>query len=140
MALQLRSFPEEIKGKVKHILKSKDSDEVTFGYMMPGHGYKGKQHALLGNDDVTDMYDLYKGKKTPIILWAKVKVMAPRARKRLRELSDNDVASKKQKPGKNLELKNNEPCKNRSNYQNHLNKMAEVDTIVKELEEKHSDG
>ena len=43
----------------KHI---KDSDEIRFGYIFPGHGFKGKQHVLQDDHDINGMYDAYNGK------------------------------------------------------------------------------
>ena len=50
----------------KHI---KDSDAIQFGYIMPGHGFKGKQRALQDDEDIGGMYDAYSDKKP---LWAKI--------------------------------------------------------------------
>ena len=74
-------------------------------------------------------------KKTPIILWAKITHALSRARKRLTELSDNADTCKKKKPDDD-----SDKAPPRSNYKNHLNKMAEVDCIVSDLEKKHNDG
>ena len=135
---------EEIRDKITCTLKTKnyitESDELQFGFIIPGHGFKGKQHALEDCDDITEMYEFYKGKKPPIILWVKIKAVAGRARKRLSELSESiedkiNDATKKQKVSNSKD-----PIPRRSSYQNHLSKMAEVDAIVGELEEKHSGG
>ena len=49
------------------IIKAKkyatDSDEVQFGYILPGHGFKGKQHGLDSDDDIIEMYDVYRGRR-----------------------------------------------------------------------------
>ena len=67
---------------------------MQFGYMIPGHGFKGKQHPLENNDDIIRMYEIYKGKNPPIKLWVKIKGCA---RKRLVELSDNADSPKRPK-------------------------------------------
>ena len=73
----------------------KSTDGVQFGYIMPGHGFKGKQQLVDSDADVATMYDSYK-KKTPIIIWAKIKA---HARKYL-SISDvnSGVPPKKKKP------------------------------------------
>ena len=42
------STKDEVKDKIMQVLSSKkhikDSDEIQFGYIMPGHGFKGKQY------------------------------------------------------------------------------------------------
>ena len=78
---------------------------------------------------------MYKGKKSPIILWVKITVLTGCIQKRLPEADNVPDATRRQK------LSNNkEPVSRRSNYQNYLSKMAEVDIIVDELEEKHGGG
>ncbi len=127
---------QELEEKIMCTLESekliKSTDGVQFGYIMPGHGFKGKQQLVDSDADVATMYDSYK-KKTPIIIWAKIKA---HARKRL-SISDvnSGVPPKKKKP----EEDKNKPARH-SSYQGHLSKMAEVDSIVDELEEKHTSG
>ena len=55
-------------------------------HIMPGHGFKGKQQLVDSDADVATMYDSYK-KKTPIIIWAKIKAHAQK------RLSISDVNS-----------------------------------------------
>jgi hypothetical protein len=134
------STNKEIRDKIMQTLNAgkhiKDSDEIQFGYIIPGHGFKGKQHPLEESDDISGMYEAYNGKKHPIILWVKITHALSRARKRLTELSDNaDTCTKKQKPNDD-----GDKTPRRTSYQNHLSKMAEVDCIVGDLEKKHSDG
>ena len=38
----------------------KDTDGMEFGYITPRHGFKGKQYAINSDEDVTQMYDVYK--------------------------------------------------------------------------------
>ena len=121
---------QSMKEKLMSILQSgshiKDTDGMEFGYIIPGHGFKGKQYAINSDEDVTQMYDVYQ-KKKPIILWSRI---TSHARKRLTELN-SEVSSKKKKV-------DDETQPRRSNYQNHVSKMAEVDSIVEELEKKHT--
>lgn len=61
---------EEMRDKIIQVLKAKkyvtDLDEVQFGYIIPGHGFKGKQHALESDNNVIEMYDAYKGRKSSV--------------------------------------------------------------------------
>jgi len=43
--------------------------QVTdIGYIEPGHGLKGKQRTLIDNDDIDEMYDMYKRKGCYIVV------------------------------------------------------------------------
>ena len=44
--------------------------DMQFGYVVPGHGKKGKHIPILSDDDVRDMYKRYE-KKNSILLWMK---------------------------------------------------------------------
>ena len=44
--------------------------ELQFGYVVPGHGKKGKQLAVLSDEDLEEMYKKHK-KKCEILLWIK---------------------------------------------------------------------
>ncbi len=127
---------QELEEKIMYTLEAenliKSTDGVQFGYLIPGHGLKGKQQLVDSDADVATMYNSYK-KKTPIIVWARV---TAHARKRLSTSDVNAVVPpKKKKP----EEDKNKPARH-SSYQNHLLKMAEVDSIVDELEIKHTSG
>ena len=143
--------PHDIEVSVKRILKDKRhmiDSEFEFGYMDVGHGVKGKQYALETNDDVTDMYEMYGRKKTrTVVLWAKVG-KTKGARKRLYEVSDSAAqsdgappTSKKEKRGNSKEqTAAKEQVPRRSIYQNHVNKMSELEEIIQELEKRQIDG
>ena len=96
-------------------------DDFGFGFIQPGHGSKGRQISLNGDNDIENMYSTYKGKKQ-IILWVKVL-----KRKRVRP-STGDTASKKQ-------CQSSE-CAG-SNYQSHLQSLSEVEVIVEKLTKMH---
>ena len=38
------------------------------GYILPGHGLKGKNHYLLTDEDLSGMYELFKGKDIIVVL------------------------------------------------------------------------
>ena len=46
-----------------------DISTESFGYVEPGHGNRGKQQWLSGEEDLKDMYRAYCD-KTEILLWA----------------------------------------------------------------------
>ena len=99
---------------------------MQFRYILTGHGFKGKQHGLDSDDDIVEMYDVYRGRRNSVIFWVKIKV-AGQARKRPLESSDKPSTESDQAP-------------KRTSYQNHLSKMAEVDIIVDKLQKKHDTG
>ena len=43
-------------------------EEIEVGYLQPGHRCKGRQHWLVDDSDLTDMYKIYEGEKE-IMLW-----------------------------------------------------------------------
>ena len=56
-------------GDVQEVLSTLLHTEVTqVGYVLPGHGWKGKLKSLDCNSDIQDMYVHY-GRKTDILLW-----------------------------------------------------------------------
>ena len=55
--------------------------EVVVGYIEPGHGAKGRQRWLHDESDLTDLYQLYKGKKE-IMLWCHSSCNTSRPRSR----------------------------------------------------------
>ena len=65
--LSVTDFENELKAKFT--IKGK----VTFGYIEPGHGLKGRQHWINDDHDIVDMYRLYKGNKE-VIIWCHLSV------------------------------------------------------------------
>lgn len=59
----VNDFESELKSKFT-MLKGK----LTFGYIEPGHGLKGRQHWIVNDSDIIDMYKMYKG-KNEVIIW-----------------------------------------------------------------------
>ena len=57
---------EDIKDQLNELLKCKVAD---IGFIEPGHGLKGKQQTLIDDDDIEEMYDMYKRKRCGITLW-----------------------------------------------------------------------
>ena len=66
--VEVADLKQDILSGCKQFL---DTDkDVQFGYVVPGHGKKGKQITILLNSDLQDMYGRYR-KKTEILLWMK---------------------------------------------------------------------
>ena len=95
---------------------------MTFGYIIPGHGLRGKQKVISTDDDLANMYAEYKGKRC-VLMWIKCE----RAPKRLKPAGEGDESivpnPKRPSPG----------------YSAHMKNMAEVEEILEELTKKHAD-
>ncbi len=108
--------------------------EFSFGYIIRGHGVKGKKCPIATDDNVNSMYEEYHG-RGEVVLWLKVDITKAASsksqhpgRKRKRSLDfDSDEENPKPTPKK----------KTSGKYQSHLNKLSEVEVIVEELEERH---
>jgi len=53
-----------LKQNFSDILGDVEEDEIETGFIEPGHGVKGKQHWIVEDDDLQDMYKHTKGKRT----------------------------------------------------------------------------
>lgn len=94
---------------------------MDIGYIEPGHGLKGKQQTLIDDDDIDEMYDVYKMKKRGITLWCYTcadRGAAPHSKKRT-SLDSEDKAPRSKRKDSIAE------------------KLAEVELTVKELKDKH---
>lgn len=112
---KLESLLDEIK-------LSFDVQPLHVGYIEPGHGIKGRQRWLKTDDDLTEMYSVFT-KKKEVILWCQCvcerAIKKPQAKKRTRNESDcNEPASTSKKT-------------------TIMNKILEVEVILKELQKKH---
>ena len=89
---------------------------ATYGYIEPGHGSKGKRRWLTSENDVTEMYNIYNGRKE-ILLWCSKE----------KGTDEPDAGG--------------EPSKKRAktSYEGHIDKMAEVEMIEEKLRKKHKD-
>ena len=88
---------------------------IQFGYIVPGHGRKGKQLSLTEVQDLSQMYEKYK-KRKQVVLWLKNV-----SKKRSKSPPEGGPPSKQ----------------SRSRYDGHLKKMNEVEEIVEKLSGKH---
>lgn len=93
-------------------------DEYDVGYiMLPGHGMKGKHLNLSNDSDIATMYTEFKKKKC-ILLWIKCL-----AKSRKRSSESPDTCPNWKRSG--------------SIYDSTIQKIHEVDVIVKQLKSKH---
>ena len=119
-------FRKQLEVKFQEFI---DKDRVfQFGYIIPGHGVKGKQKVIETDEDLQGMYTEYKSKKV-IVLWLKTQSPPAQARKRSQSSdgdSDTPTAPRAKAP------------KTSNQYSGHLKKMEEVESIVDQLEEKHA--
>ena len=81
--------------------------------MSPGHGFKGKQVALATDDNVSDMYIAYNGKKS-INMW----------------LKSRTVVRKRQSPAT---ADVSPPPKRANRTEAHIQKMDELQSITEKL-------
>lgn len=81
------------------------------GYVEPGHGYRGKHCWLMCDDNVKEMYSIYRG-KGGILLWS------------------NQVEQQRNC------ARSPDESEKRSRYDKYLDKMTEVKMIEQELKEK----
>ena len=109
---------EDVKDRLSELLKYQVTD---IGYIEPGHGLKGKQRTLIDNDDIDEMYDMYKRKRCYITLWCCTCVNGgtERPSKKRRSLVSKDKAP---------------PPKRKDGI---AEKLSEVELTVKQLKDKH---
>lgn len=94
--------------------------DIVVGYIEPGHGAKGRQRWLNDDSDLTDLYQLYKGKKE-IMLWCHSSACSERSRSR----SPHDS-------GSSTKAKSSSKV-----AQSLISKRDQVDAIVQMLRDKH---
>ena len=68
--MDIDELQEALLSHCEKYITSNLKKAVTFGYILPGHGKKGKQVTLTRSEDIEDMYKAYFGKKV-ITLWIK---------------------------------------------------------------------
>ncbi len=118
-------------------------DDFKFGFMVPGHGVKGKQLAIDIDEDVSRMYQQYRGRKE-IVLWVKIQSKTKKQPIKgtcgQKRLSVSEDGSNAKSPPIKKAKKDTLPQKGGPNYGKHLQKMSELDDIVEELNAKHQDS
>lgn len=72
LAMESRLIFKKVADLKQAILSSFDQylQELQFGYVVPGHGKKGKQLEISTANDLDAMYEIYQ-KKPEILLWMK---------------------------------------------------------------------
>ena len=70
---------EDVRDQLSDLLKCQVTD---VGYIEPGHGLKGKQQTLIDDDDIDEMYDVYKGRDVALLCDAAHGGAACRSKKR----------------------------------------------------------
>ena len=53
----------DIKDGLAEWINLSEELDLVMGYIEPGHGAKGRQRWLHDDSDLTDLYQLYKGKR-----------------------------------------------------------------------------
>ena len=106
-----------------------DGEELTFGYLQPGHGIKGRQFSLLNSSDLSAMYSIHHGRKH-INMWAKISKIkaAPPPQKRQRRSPVTESLGK------------TSVAAGPSKYIAQQQKMTELEVIVSELSEQHGNS
>ena len=111
-------FKGDLAVKCHQHIGDNEVSETDIGFIEPGHGIKGKQLPLTSDEQLHDMYTVYKGKRE-ILVWLKVKKSKKRSKSPCM-VSDEQSASKK------------------TRYDSHLQRMTEVEDIVNDLQKKHA--
>lgn len=110
---------EELKRELSEV---QDIPSVIeqLGYIEPGHGAKGRQRWLSSPEDFRDMYTLHRN-KAEILFWC---------------VGQNPSISGSNKRVHSPD-RGQESSKKRSRYENHTDKMVEVESIEDELMKSH---
>ena len=114
-----KQVAKECKGKVEEPIRQ-------IGYIEPGHGLRGKLRWLSSNDDLCDMYELFRGKKE-LILWTYAPSESDQvtSKKITRPKNDDEATGKTTKP--KSDDSSDDKAKKRPRYEGHVDKMAKVD-------------
>ena len=100
-------------------LHKEQAEKLTFGYIVPGHGMKGRQEWITDDDDVKNMFDVYC-KKKEVLLWC----FLPVRRNAKRSKSEQDISHKKRK----------------NNSTEGDNDSDDVATLVQRLKQEHGNA
>ena len=114
-------------------------DDFSFGYIQPGHGSKGRQQPVVEDRDLAMMYDVYK-KKRQVLLWLKVTKCKQKKRPSNNDVECQQVAKQLRTQAENVGSGKIPIGGGKSNHDGHLKKMSEVELIVDQLEEIHSNS
>ncbi len=103
--------------------------DIEVGYIEPGHGARGKQRWITTTEDLKDMYTMYE-RRSEILLWAfsvgSGGLSTTTKRKRVKSPTDESTPATAKVPRS-------------TKFQEHSQKLQEVEEIAKDLKEKHGD-
>ena len=117
---------DDLKDTLSTVNVASTIDQV--GFIEPGHGAKGRQQWLTDSEDLKDMYSLHQY-KNEILFWCYSVKEASCSRSVSESCSKSFGEKRKQYQSQNLLAKKNR-------YDNHAEKMIEVESIEEELENK----
>lgn len=113
----------ELSKVIASVLKCPEVKNI--GFVEPGHGLKGKQHWLVDNNDLDDMYENFRSRS--VFFWCFDPITTsgstPSGGTKRRASGDSE-----EKP----------PAKSKRDVCSHGHNISEVEVIVKKLEEKHA--
>ena len=135
--LHVQDMKESILSNCQEYIE-KDK-KLQFGYVVPGHGKKGKQLEITSDDDLRGMYPRHK-KGTKILLWMKQTVTSTiRKRSRTPDETQESSVNKRFHTSSEIDSSTSGGRKSHSNYDKYVEKMTVVDKIFDELSAKHGD-
>ena len=124
---------DEVKENLASFVQGVPSTIDQVGYIEPGHGVKGKQRWLSVSEDLEDMYTLHQ-QKHEILLWCYA--IRPK-----QSTSNSKPSTSNSKPSTSKSSKRqhspDQPSRKKTRYDNHTDKMMEVESIEDELLENH---
>ena len=121
---------DEVRSEVAANVQGVPSIIDQVGFVEPGHGAKGRQRWLSVPEDLDDMYSMHKARRE-ILLWCHG-LKPPSISE-----SSSGKPSGKRKPSSPEPQPQPTAKKSRSRYDNHTQKMIEVQGIEEELLEIH---
>lgn len=113
--LSVDDLQSHLKTTFGSIVANDPDPQISFGYITPGHGVKGKQKEITQSQHIEEMYSTYGGKHV-VVLWLKLS----KKRKAQGQVDNSAPPVKRAGPG----------------YNAHMKKMTEADQIVEKLKEK----
>ena len=114
---------DSLLGEIKTSL---NVNPLHIGYIEPGHGLKGKQRWLISNSDLTEMYSIYE-RRREVILWCQCVCAGTTSQ----GATPNHVKKKRSRENDSVEPPST------SKKATIMNKIHEVEGILKELQRKH---
>ena len=120
---------DDLKDTLSTVNVASTIDQV--GFIEPGHGAKGRQQWLTDSEDLKDMYSLHQYRNVKFYFGAIVSKKQAVVGPLVKAVVSPSVKSVSSHQSQNLLAKKNR-------YDNHAEKMIEVESIEEELENKHN--